>query len=190
MLAGGACGTESTPVVDGAGGALSSRWKRLEATTAAVPAAAGDGWTFTAGLGTPQSGAAGLRQSTSEARIAAETAIVAGRAGTIETTDVTGLRRVLLDFYASPLSRALLDDVLAPLDALGPDRAHTAITTLRAYLAHRNSLVRAAAELNLHPNAVNYRIRRIEQGLGLDLDDPDVRFAVELACRIRLMATG
>src|SRR5689334_5390416 len=40
MLAGGAWGTESTPVVDGAGGALSSRWKRLEATTAAVPAAA------------------------------------------------------------------------------------------------------------------------------------------------------
>jgi DNA-binding PucR family transcriptional regulator len=51
----------------------------------------------------------------------------------------------------------------------------------------RNSLARAAAVLTLHPNAVNYRIRRIEQTLNLDLDDPDTRFAIELACRLRLV---
>ncbi|MCD5352868.1 PucR family transcriptional regulator [Kineosporia mesophila] len=150
----------------------------------------GDGWTYTAGLGTPAVGAAGMRQSATEARIAAETAVAGGRAGSITVTDVTGLRRVLLDFYASPLSRALLDDILSPLDELGPERATEAMLTLRAYLGHRNSLARAGAELNLHPNAVNYRIRRIEKTLRLDLGDPDVRFAVELACRVRLIAPG
>jgi sugar diacid utilization regulator len=151
---------------------------------------AGDGWTFTAGLGTPQSGASGLRQSATEARITAETAIASDRLGAVEVTDVTGLRRVLLDFYASPLSRALLDDILAPLDALGSQQSITAVRTLLAYLSNRNSLARAGEALTLHPNAVNYRVRRIEQALQLDLEDPDARFALELACRLRLMAVA
>ncbi|GAB2454960.1 hypothetical protein GCM10027029_15660 [Conyzicola lurida] len=151
---------------------------------------AGDEWTFTVGLGTPQSGASGLRQSATESRITAESAVAAGRLGAIEVTDVTGLRRVLLDFYASPLSRALLDDVLEPLDALGAERSAISVRTLLAYLSNRNSLARAAEILTLHPNAVNYRIRRIEQSLQLDLEDPDTRFALELACRLRVMATA
>ena len=160
----------------------------LERIVAHATAAAGPGWVYTVGLGTPQTGASGLRQSAAEARIAAESAVAGGRLGAIEVTDVTGLRRVLLDFYASPLSRKLLSDILAPLEALGPERALTAIRTLSAYIGHRNSLVRAGEELNLHANAVNYRIRRIEQSLGLDLNDPDVRFAVELACRVWLIS--
>jgi sugar diacid utilization regulator len=153
-------------------------------------AIAGEEWSFTVGLGTPQSGASGLRQSATEARITAETAVASGRLGAIEVTDVTGLRRVLLDFYASPLSRTLLDDVLAPLDALGPERSAISVRTLLAYLSNRNSLARAGEVLTLHPNAVNYRVRRIEQSLKLDLEDPDSRFALELACRLRLMSAA
>lgn len=151
---------------------------------------AGEGWAFTLGLGTPQLGATGLRQSAAEARIAAESAVAAGRPGGVELTDVTGLRRVLLDLYASPISRDLLHDVLAPLDTLGPERATTAVRTLFAYLAHRNSLVHAGRELNLHPNAVGYRLKRIRETLQLDLDDPDTHFAVELACRVRLLSAS
>lgn len=151
---------------------------------------AGTGWEYTFGLGTPQVGPGGLRQSAAEARIAADAGIAAGRAGGIEVTDVTGLRRVLLDFYASPSSRTLLQDILHPLDELGEARATTAARTLVSYLGHRNSLSRAGADLNLHPNAVAYRMRRIQETLHLDLDDPDTRFAVELACRVRLLGTA
>ena len=151
---------------------------------------AGDDWTYTVGLGTPQTGAAGLRQSAAEARVAAESALAAGRQGAIEFTDVTGLRRLLLDFYASPVSRNLLDDILLPLDGLGADRSATAVRTLLAYLSNRNSLVHAGRELNLHPNAVGYRIKRARELLDVDLDDPDTRFAVELACRVRLLAAA
>lgn len=121
--------------------------------------------------------------------VAAESAIAAGRLGAVEATDVTGLRRVLLDFYASPLSRTLLDDILSPLDALGPERADVAVRTLLAYLSTRNSLARAAELLTLHPNAVNYRVQRIRKTLDLDLDDPDTRFALGLACRLRLLGS-
>lgn len=151
---------------------------------------AGPGWAYTVGLGTPQLGALGLRLSAAEARIAAETAIAAGRPDGVELTDVTGLRRVLLDVYASPVSRSLLHDILRPLDDLGPERSMTAVQTLQSYLAHRNSLVHAGRELSLHPNAVAYRLKRIKQALDLDLDDPDTRFAIELACRVRLLGVA
>jgi len=151
---------------------------------------AGSGWSYTLGLGTPQLGALGLRQSAAEARIAAESAIAAGRLGGVELTDVTGLRRVLLDVYASPISRDLLHDILRPLDELGPERALTAVRTLQSYLAHEGSLVRSGRELTLHPNGVGYRMRQIRELLDIDLDDPDVRFAVELACRVRLLGAG
>lgn len=151
---------------------------------------AGDGWTYTLGLGTPQLGAAGLRQSATEARIAADSAVAAGRPGSVEFTDVTGLRRVLLDLYASPTSRTLLADILSPLDNLGPARSITAVRTLLSYLSHRNSLAHAGRELNLHPNAVGYRLKRIRESLNLDFDDPDTRFSLELACRVRLLSAN
>ncbi|GAA5036330.1 PucR family transcriptional regulator [Microbacterium fluvii] len=147
----------------------------------------GDEWTYTLGLGTPQPGGLGLRQSAAEARIAVESAIAAGRPGGVELTDMTGLRRVLLDVYASPISRNLLHDLLRPLDDLGSERALTAARTLLSYLSHRNSLAHAGRELNLHPNAVGYRLKRIKAALEVDLDDPDTRFALELACRVRLL---
>ncbi|WP_431075193.1 PucR family transcriptional regulator [Microbacterium phyllosphaerae] len=151
---------------------------------------AGTDWAYTLGLGTPQLGALGLRQSAAEARIAAESAIAAGRVGGVELTDVTGLRRVLLDLYASPISRELLHDILRPLDDLGPERALQSVRTLLVYLAHEGSLVHAGKELMLHPNGVGYRMRRIRDLLGIDLSDPDARFAVELACRVRLLGSG
>lgn len=150
----------------------------------------GPGWSYTLGLGTPQLGAIGVRQSAAEARIAAESSIAAGRLGGVELTDVTGLRRVLLDVYASPISRDLLHDILHPLDALGQERALTAVRTLLSYLANDSSLVHAGHELMLHPNGVGYRMRQIRERLDVDLDDPDVRFAVELACRVRLLGTA
>ncbi|MCP2635429.1 helix-turn-helix domain-containing protein [Microbacterium sp. HD4P20] len=151
---------------------------------------AGPGWTYTLGLGTPQLGAMGLRQSAAEARVAAESAIAAGRLGGVELTDVTGLRRVLLSVYASPISRDLLQDILRPLDSLGAERALTAVRTLLSYLAHNGSLAQAGRELVLHSNGVGYRMRRIRELLDIDLDDPDVRFAVELACRVRLLGSS
>lgn len=170
---------------------VSETHRRLREASAAIADQAqilGNGdWDVTLGIGTPQPGPEGLRRSAAEARVAAETAVSSGRIGHIEVTDVTGLRRVLLDFYASPTSRELLADILSPLDNQGSDRARTAVRTLLAYLGNRNSPTRAAAELSLHPNAVTYRIRNIEAALQLDLNDPDIRFAIELACRVRLL---
>jgi len=83
-----------------------------------------------------------------------------------------------------------VSDLLAPLDALGPRKAAIAIETLHAYLDEQGSFQRAAVRLNVHRNAVVYRMAQISQTLPHDLTDPDERFALQLACRGRLMSLG
>lgn len=145
------------------------------------------GAVLTAGMGTPQPGAEGIRQSAAEARVAADSAAAVGRHGEIADTDPSGLNRILADVYSSPLSRSLLAELLAPLDELDADRARTAVVTLAAFLDAQGSPTRAARSLHLHPNAVSYRLRWILDALDLDLDDADTRFALQLACRVRLL---
>ena len=60
--------------------------------------------------------------------------------------------------------------------------------TLSIYLDERGSLARAAERLHLHRNAVAYRMRQIRERLaGVDLDDPDRRLELQLACRAWLL---
>jgi purine catabolism regulator len=41
-----------------------------------------------------------------------------------------------------------------------------------------------ASALGIHPNTLRYRLERATQALGIDLDDADVRFRLQLACRL------
>lgn len=133
------------------------------------------------GVGTPHAGLAGLRSSDAEAR----SALDSGPAGVVNAFDPAGLQRMLVEWYANDAARASVEQLLAPLDALGGRRTVEAVRTLRAYLDHGGSLVAAGRELHLHRNAVAYRIKRIVGTLGVDLDDPDQRLALHLAVRAR-----
>jgi DNA-binding PucR family transcriptional regulator len=94
---------------------------------------------------------------------------------------------MLMEWYASDTVRASVRDQLAPLEKLGAARADTAIRTLAAYLDEQGSVVRTAERLHLHRNAVTNRLRSITELLDLDLEDPDQRLALQLACRARLL---
>ncbi|WP_240123947.1 CdaR family transcriptional regulator [Streptomyces sp. MUM 136J] len=49
-----------------------------------------------------------------------------------------------------------------------------------AYLARHGDVRQAAAALQVHPNTMRYRIRRVEDIVGLDLGDPSDRLLLEL----------
>ena len=49
----------------------------------------------------------------------------------------------------------------------------------------RGSLSKTAAALNLHRNAVSYRVRQIFELLEVDPANPDYRLLLQLACRAR-----
>lgn len=140
------------------------------------------------GVGSVHEGPTGLRASAAEARATIGTARTAGRDGDVLSYDVVGLRRMLLEWYASDTARDSVRSLLSPLEALGPQKAETAIRTLQVYLDEQGSIARSARALYLHRNAVTYRIKRIADSLDADLDDPDLRLALQLACRARLLS--
>ena len=76
-------------------------------------------------------------------------------------------------------------------ERLGPllqyDRQHRTelVKTLDAFLAANNSPTAAAERLHLHRNSLLYRLGRIEEILGVSLEDPEQRLALHLALRAR-----
>ena len=55
--------------------------------------------------------------------------------------------------------------------------------TALAYVRHHGNAVAMAAELHFHPQIARYRIARLRELFGDDLDHPDVRFELEIALR-------
>lgn len=62
------------------------------------------------------------------------------------------------------------------------DRVH--LESLRVYLAEHGDVARAAERLDVHPNTLRYRLRRLAETLGIDLRDPDERLVCELQLRM------
>jgi DNA-binding PucR family transcriptional regulator len=66
------------------------------------------------------------------------------------------------------------------------DAAHGTpyVSTLRAYLDALGDVLAAAKRLGVHPNTFRYRLRRLVEVSGIDLDDPDERAVTELQFRL------
>jgi purine catabolism regulator len=59
------------------------------------------------------------------------------------------------------------------------------IDTLEAFFEEHGNLSQTAIKLHVHRNTLLYRMERIEQIGGFDLDNPETRLAVFLALKIR-----
>ena len=62
------------------------------------------------------------------------------------------------------------------------DAAHATdnLRTLAAWLDHPGAPSAAARAIHVHPNTMRYRMNRVADLAGLDLEDPTVRLAVRL----------
>jgi purine catabolism regulator len=58
------------------------------------------------------------------------------------------------------------------------------VRTLSAYLRNMGRLRPAAQQLGIHRNTLEYRIARIAELAGVDLEDPDNRLALDLGVRL------
>jgi sugar diacid utilization regulator len=137
------------------------------------------------GVGSAHAGPSGLVASAAEARVAVTAHQMGGTVGAAVPFDSVGLRRTLIEWYASDTAQEAVTTVLAPLYARGPARAERLIETLHVYLDQRGSLTRTAEVLSLHRNAVGYRINQIFSLLDVDPENPDDRLLLQLACRAR-----
>lgn len=131
------------------------------------------------GVGTLESGSAGLVATIDGAADAARIAADRSATGHFVRIDALGLEQLLLSWTESDTFVPAAESLLAPLIARGPDL----IETLTAYLDHESGIAATADALGLHRNTVSTRVARAQELLGLDLADPETRLAVHLACR-------
>ena len=122
----------------------------------------------------------------------AEQAMTMGRrlfgADTITAFADLGLYRLLYALQPLPELRAFRDVALDRLRS--KDRGGVLLQTLGAYLATNGSPTEAADRLHLHRNTVLYRLGRIEDLLGADLRDAEVRLGLHLALKIGEVLDG
>jgi hypothetical protein len=86
------------------------------------------------------------------------------------------------------LARLARERVLGPLDDHRNSRSGNLVPTLVTFMECQLDRRRAAARLHVHPNTLDYRLRRIAELTGLDLGRPDDITTVTLALKQRSLA--
>ena len=93
--------------------------------------------------------------------------------------------RLLLQLEYHPELQAFKQEILGPL--LAYDGGGELLRTLEAYFESNGNLSQAAEALFIHRNTLIYRMERIAEISGLDLDNTETRLAIQLALRIQRM---
>ena len=110
-----------------------------------------------------------------------------GHAGRRRVARVTDVHVESLLLRLSDLAAAEGAEPSGPIARLREyDRAHRShlTETLAAWLDSAGDAAAAAAVTHVHVNTFRYRLRRISEVGGIDLDDPDSRFAAMLQLRL------
>jgi len=81
----------------------------------------------------------------------------------------------------SRLLEVLRAQVLRPLEGSAPASRERLCETLSSWLRHLGDRQAVAAELHVHPQTVRYRLARLHELFGPQLDDPDTRSRLLLA---------
>ena len=137
------------------------------------------------GIGRPNWGLEGLRRSFSQAREALQ---LAGRLLTedrvLAFSDL-GVYRLLCHLQGSEELHGFFEQTLAPLVRYDASRNAELVQTLEAFFSQHGNVSQTAKTLYLHRNSLLYRLDRISEITGMNLDDPDDRFSLQLALKVR-----
>lgn len=109
-----------------------------------------------------------------ERLVLAKDVATAGLLAQLDTPGALGWAEALLEPLERHASRSKLD----------------LISTLRVFLSNNGHIDASAATLGIHRHTLRYRLGRIVELLGSDLDDPTARAELWLALRLREVGAG
>jgi PucR family transcriptional regulator, purine catabolism regulatory protein len=144
------------------------------------------------GISRPASGLSTLRDAYREAKDALS---IANELGDREKTTFYGdlkLFQFLLALKERNLDqmRRFYQDTLGELVLHDERKQGDLVRTLNGFFAANGNLAKAAEDLDVHRNTLVYRLDRIKDLTGLDLEDADNRLILHLALKIqRVLAT-
>ncbi|WHX15615.1 GAF domain-containing protein [Streptomyces malaysiensis subsp. malaysiensis] len=131
-----------------------------------------------------------VRQAYRTARGALNVALRTGRSDIVVTPDDLGVAGLLLQLNDARQLVAFADRTLAAVREHDLRRGTHLLRTLRVYLDSDLSRTEAAQRLNLHPNTVSQRLRRIEVVADIDLSAPTTIVEVSAALLLLDVAEG
>ncbi|MFE9170069.1 PucR family transcriptional regulator [Streptomyces kebangsaanensis] len=156
--------------------AVSAATRLLERADAAGPADGVAGGGAAAGIAAARVGLAELGTAWAEASAAARAALAEPRLGPVAQWAAIGPYRLLTGLPPEAAHDPVLHDLLSP--------AHRELArTAEVYLDCAGQAGRTAAELGIHRQTLYYRLSRVEQLTGLDLDDGEDRLLLHMALK-------
>jgi purine catabolism regulator len=106
------------------------------------------------------------------------------------TYDDLGIYKIL---YLVPQGRELTkfrEDWIAPLEAYDWKHQSSLIHTLLIYFDQHENVRKTAQKLYTHHNTVIYRLERVKELLGVDLQEADDRLQLQIALKLYTMEMG
>jgi purine catabolism regulator len=143
------------------------------------------GLSVSIGLGSYHPGIAGLRLAYHEAEQAYEIGREFFGPGQVTAFGDLGVYRLLYAFRQSSELASFCDETLAPLLDYDAKNGTTLVETLDVFFHCDASLRSASDALYLHRNSLAYRLRRISEITGLNLDNLEDRLRLQLALKGR-----
>ncbi len=99
--------------------------------------------------------------------------------------DELGIFKILCQDFLMEELEDFYNTTLKPLVDYDNKKSTELVKTLEAYFEYNGNLTRMSESLYTHYNTILYRINRINQITGMDLDDPNDRLNLEIALKIR-----
>jgi purine catabolism regulator len=95
-----------------------------------------------------------------------------------------GIYRLLYDLEEQPEVRQFTDEIIRPLIEYDAQNRGSLVKTVEAYFDHHGNISQTAESLFVHRNTLLYRMERIEELTGINLDQSNMRLALHLSLKL------
>jgi purine catabolism regulator len=95
-----------------------------------------------------------------------------------------GVYRLLGQLEDNPAVQEFTDQVIGPLVQYDEQHRSSLVQTLDAYFDHHGNISQTAESLYIHRNTLLYRLERIQELTGHDLNQANMRLALHLALKL------
>lgn len=95
-----------------------------------------------------------------------------------------GIYRLLYDLEDQAPVRRFTDEIMRPLAEYDAQNRGSLVKTVEAYFDHHGNISQTAESLFVHRNTLLYRMERIQELTGLQLDQANMRLALHLSLKL------
>ena len=83
-----------------------------------------------------------------------------------------------------PMAQRYCDQIIGPLVQYDESHSNNLVQTINAYFDHHGNISQTAEMLYIHRNTLLYRLDRIQELTGQDLNNAHDRLALQLALKL------